>query len=60
MSQNKIIAMNTFFDELVSESSDPGAGINNDDIAASGLNLEAGGVTTILTIFLTRNRYGSS
>jgi hypothetical protein len=51
--KNEIVSVNAFFDELVSESSNPGAGIDNDDIATSGPNLDAGGITAIFDEFLT-------
>ena len=51
--KNEIIGMDTLFDELVSESSYPCTGIDNDDITASGLNLKTGGVTAIFDVILT-------
>jgi hypothetical protein len=51
--KNEIIAMNAFFGEFVSESSNPGARVDNDDIATSGPNLDAGGIATIFNVFFT-------
>ena len=51
--KNEIVAMNAFFDELVSKSSNSGTGIDNNDIATCGPNLNTGGITTIFNEFLT-------
>jgi len=49
--KNEVVLMNALFDEFVSEFSNPGSGIDNDDITASGLNLNTGGVPAIFEIF---------
>ena len=51
--KNEIIVLNAFFGELDSESSNPGACVDNDDIATSGPNLDAGGVAPIFDVFFT-------
>jgi hypothetical protein len=51
--KNAIIALNALFGEFVSESSNPGAGVDNDDVPTSGPNLHAGGVATIFDVFFT-------
>jgi len=51
--KNEIIVLNAFFGELVSESSNPGAGIDNDDVPTSGPNLYTGGVAAIFDVFST-------
>lgn len=49
--KNEIVAMDAFFEELVSKSSNPGTSVDNDDIAAPGPNFDASGVTTIFDVF---------
>jgi hypothetical protein len=51
--KNTIIVMNAFFDELVAESSNPGARVDNDDIATSGPNLDTGSIAAIFDVFFT-------
>jgi hypothetical protein len=60
MGEKNVKNMSIFFDQFVSKPSDPGAGINNDQVSASGSYLQTSRVTTIFDILFSTNRNRTS
>ena len=60
MGENKIEIAAFFLCQLVTESSDTGAGVNNDNVAAFRSDFQTGGVAAVLDVFSPRNGNAAS
>jgi hypothetical protein len=60
MGEDEVVIILTFIHQLIPETSDTGACINDYDVFAFGFDLQAGGVATISVVFPAGNRYRSS
>jgi len=56
MGKKKIKLRTPLFAEMVSQSSDTGSGVNNNDIIAIGPDFNTGGITAVFDVLFSRNR----
>ena len=55
--EKKIVAIAAFFDEMITQPSDAGSGINDDDVIAVRVNGHAGGIPSIRIVSFSGNGY---
>jgi hypothetical protein len=59
MGEDKVVLIAPFFDEMIPATPNAGTRIDDDDIVTGGPNLQTGGITTVLDILFSGDRYGA-